>query len=735
MGGDGLVGDDRSSRVRLRYAYGKTASPRNLETAHSGKPLIDNRKASRAKYRIGVDVGGTFTDFLLIADEGKSRAFKTPSTPHDPAEAVLDGLAEIAADLGLPDFLERVERIVHGTTVATNAILTGAAARTGLLTTHGFRDALQMRRGIREERYDNKYTAPEPIVPRWLRLPARERIDHRGKEVAPLSLEDVEAAARLFDDAGVEAAAICFMHAYANNAHERAAADRLRELLPELYISISSEVLPQVRFYERISTTVLNAAVGPILKAYIDRLETRLGQAGFAGALWIMQSNGGVCAPEAAARRPAHALLSGPAAGPIAGLSCAGRRNEDSFITIDMGGTSFEACLVRDGAPTITTDAAVGRFAMALPSLDIKSIGAGGGSIAWIDNGGLLHMGPQSAGARPGPACYGLGGTEPTCSDANLLLGYLPTGLFAGGRLPLDAARARNAIEKRIAIPLGCDATEAAAGMYRILNTAMAAAIREISVERGVDPRDFPMICAGGAGALHAAMIAREIGIRQVLVPRDASVFCAAGMMHADLRHDFVRSCTAPLADGALDRLPILMAEMENEGRLALAGMTEIRFDHTLDLRYVGQYHEVRVDRIPEEAIKGPEPEIIRKLFHRTHERLYGYALEDAPVELINARLAAAGITEKPAPTGKPEAGDDPERAFRERRRIFLPEGRRFSEAPVYDGDRLSHGNRLTGPAVVETAATTILVPEDFVLFVDRFGTSVLTDESRSAGP
>ena len=688
-------------------------------------------KASR--YRLGVDVGGTFTDFLLIDDAGKSRVLKTPSTPHDPAEAVLDGLAEMAADLGLPAFLERVERIVHGTTVATNAILTGTAARTGLLTTHGFRDALQMRRGIREERYNNKYMAPEPVVPRWLRLPVRERIDYSGKEVMPLSLEDVETAAELFDGADIEAAAICFMHAYANNAHERAAADRLRELLPELYISISSEVLPQVRFYERTSTTVLNAAVGPILKTYIDRLVTRLENAGFGGALWIMQSNGGVCAPEAAVRRPAHALLSGPAAGPVAGLSCAGRRNENSFITIDMGGTSFEACLVRNGAPTITTDAAVGGFAMALPSMDIKSIGAGGGSIAWIDNGGLLHMGPQSAGARPGPACYDLGGTEPTCSDANLVLGYLSTGSFAGGRLPLDAALARSAIEKRIAVPLGCGATEAAAGMYRIMNTAMAAAIREISVERGVDPRDFPMICAGGAGALHAAMIARELGIRQVLVPCDASVFCAAGMMHADLRHDFVRSCAAPLVDG-LDRLPFLMAEMEDEGRRALAGMTGIRFDHALDLRYVGQYHEVRVDRIPGDAIKGSDLETIRELFHGTHERLYGYALEDAPVELINARLAAVGITEKPAPAEEPEAGDNPDRAFRERRRIFLPEGRRFSEAPVYDGNRLAHGNRLEGPAVVETAVTTILVPEEFALFVDRFGTAVLTDEARSAG-
>ncbi len=551
-----------------------------------------------------------------------------------------------------------------------------------------------------------------------------------------MSSADVDAAIDAFVAAGVEAVAVSFMHAYANPDHEAAALEQLRERMPDAYLSASSDILPQVRFYERTSTTVLNAAVGPILKRYLDRLTGRLADNGFAGTLLIMQSNGGVTAPAVAADLAASTLLSGPAAGPIAGRALAARHGRDSFITIDMGGTSFEASMVRGGAPAITTSATVNRFAMALPTADIKTIGAGGGSIAWIDGGGLLRMGPQSAGAKPGPACYGLGGDAPTCSDANLILGLLSADFFAGGRIRLDTEQAETAIRTRVAEPLGMSLVEAAAGMYRVMNVNMASAIREISVERGFDPRDFPLICAGGAGAIHAAMIARELGIGEIVVPREASIFCASGMMQTDLRHDYVRSCAAPLTPEGLDRarFDALWAEMAEDGRRTLAGEgvagDRQRFVPALDLRYLGQYHEVRVEDVPQAALDDFDLAAIADLFHAAHDRLYGYSLkeEGTGIELVNLRLTAFGITDKPEATPEPEADADPSAAKKGRRPVYLADQGDFAEVAVFDGDLLRHGNRLAGPAIVETVVTTIFVPPGFGLAVDPYRNCILTD-------
>ncbi len=688
-------------------------------------------------YRIGVDVGGTFTDFVLT-DGAAAQIFKILSTPDDPSEAVLAGFAEMASaeGLALDAFMGQVDRIVHGTTVTTNAVLTGNIATTGLLATRGFRDALEMRRGIREELYNNKFVAPQPPVPRWRRHPVTERVDHAGAVVTDLDLEDVDTAAASLIEAGVEAVSICFMHAYANPSHEQAAAARLRKLMPDAYISVSSEILPQVRFYERTSTTTLNAAVGPILKRYLGNLVQRIEETGFQGVLLVMQSNGGVTSPGVAAHRAATTLLSGPAAGPVAGLGYAAAQDSDSFITIDMGGTSFEASMVQGGSLGVTTGAQVNRFAMALPSMDIKTIGAGGGSIAWIDGGGLLRMGPESAGAKPGPVCYGLGGERPTCSDANLVLGYLSADYFAGGQMVLDRDAAARAIDAHVGGPMELETVAAAAGMYRVMNVNMASAIREISIERGHDPRDFLLICAGGAGAIHAAMIARELGITRILVPREASVFCAAGMLHTDLKHDYVRSyATAFTAEGLNHgHLLSLLQEMETEANETLAGegvAPEDRiYRYALDLRYFGQYHEVRVEEVPETDIKQINLESLKALFHGLHDRLYGYnlAAEDTLVELVNVRLTAVGQTEKPALVESARVGADVGGTEKGTRPVWLPDSQAFGEVPVFDGDLLTHGNQLAGPAIVETAVTTIFVPPGFDLSVDKLGSCLLTD-------
>lgn len=687
------------------------------------------------KFKIGVDVGGTFTDFLLMEESGNSDIFKVLSTPEDPSIAVFQGFSRMAEskNVGLSDFLEKVEIIVHGTTVTTNAVITGNVARTGLLTTKGFRDALQMRRGIREELYNNKYLAPAPIVPRYLRIPVEERVDHAGTIVRELSLPDVDEGIRRFRDNGIDAVAICFMHAYANNTNESLAASRLRELLPGTYLSVSSEILPQVRFYDRVSTTVLNSAVGPILSQYLSMLTNRLKEVRFRGVLLIMQSNGGVTSPETVTDLAASTLLSGPAAAPIAGIAYTALHGHNSFITIDMGGTSFDAALIKDSNPIVTTSGRVSRHALALPMMEINTIGAGGGSIAWIDEGGLLRMGPKSAGAHPGPVCYGLGGSEPTCSDANLILGYLNAEYFAGGKMKLDYESAEKAILEKIAHPLNMALVEAAYGMCHIMNVNMASAIREISVQKGYDPREFLLVCAGGAGPIHAAMIARELEIPRILIPRESSIFCAAGMLLSDLKHDFVRTYHCLFSRKLVHRAQFqsLVEDLEKEGADVLSKESiqpdRRTYRYSLDLRYLGQYHEVNVP-VEREDLKAFHMENMKEAFHTLHDRLYGYSLkeEGTEVELVNLRMTAIGMTEKPSLRKESYKGKDASNFLKGRRAVFIPSEHDYFSVEVYDGERMGHGNTLTGPVIIEQVNTTIFVPPECEVECDPYGSYLL---------
>lgn len=684
-------------------------------------------------YKIGVDVGGTFTDFLLAEDDGTAYIYKVLSTPKDPSIATIRGIEEMAKDRNMTteEFLRQVTTIVHGTTVTTNATLTYRGAKTGLLTTEGVRDALEMRRGIREEQYNNHYENARPVVERYLRRPVRERLNYRGDVIKPLDEEQLRKEIEFLKQEDCKAIAICFMNSFANPLHEKRTAEIVKEMMPDAFLSVSSEILPAIRFYDRVSTTALNAYIGPVLDLYLGPklgLLNKLAKYDFRGILLIMASNGGVISPEVAMRIPGLTLLSGPAGGPVAGLAYAEAQGFADAITCDMGGTSFDVALIKDRKPLTTTEGEINRLRISWPMLDVVTIGAGGGSISWIDEVGLLRMGPQSAGADPGPACYDLGGEEPTCSDADLVLGYLDPDFFAGGRMKLNLDKARKAIEEKIAKPLGLTVEEAAAGMYEVINVSMAAAVREIAVKAGYDPRDFPLVTAGGAGPNHACQIALALSIPEILVPRESSIFCAAGMLRSDLKHDFVR--TYPVTLDALDpdRFRKLFLEMKAEGDelLNLEGIPAERISYVLqlDLRYVRQYHEVSVE-LGWDEVNSANLEAVAKRFHQAHDALYGYSLEDrgTPIELINMRLTAIGRTDKPKLAEQQYAGPDPSPAYKRSRPVYIPSAKEYQEVPVYDGFGLMYGMRVKGPAIIEQVNTTTFVTPEFDVVVDKLGT------------
>ena len=693
------------------------------------------------KYKLGIDVGGTFTDFILIAESGETTIHKTLSTPEDPSIGVLQGIHDLADIIGseLDKFVNSIETIVHGTTVATNALLTLKGAKTALITTKGVRDALEMRRGIREEQYNNHYRNVIPLVPRYLRLTVDERIDAQGEIIAPLNESELSSIVEFLKEEKVEAVAICYMNAFKNSVHEEETAKFLREHLPLCFITASTEVLPSIRFYERVSTTAVNAYIGPVVAIYLNKLTEKLDEIKFGGTLLIMQSNGGVVTPEVVNRSPAVTVLSGPAAAPTAGAFYANLMNYKDCITIDMGGTSFDASLVIDNQCVTSTEGSINRYRIALPSLDIVTIGAGGGSIGWIDSGGLLQMGPQSAGAKPGPICYNLGGKLPTCTDANVVLGYLNPDFFAGGKIRLDVDETKRIIEEKYASKLGLSLQETAVGMYRIINSNMAQGVRQVSIERGYDPREFLFIVAGGAGAIHAGEICRELEIPMFVVPSFASIFCAAGMLLGDLKHDYIRSYITSFTKIDRSYFINLYDEMRVTGieTLKREGVSEdnIEFFPVLDLRYIGQYHEVQLAASWED-VTGFNLVKIEDAFHKEHNRLFGYSLEEegTEIELINVRLRVLGKVEKPKFLAGAEKSVSLDEALKEKRPVYLPDSNEMREIPVYDGDMPLNGNTIAGPAVIEKVNTSIFVSEIYDCLVDEYGSFVVYDRGAYEG-
>ena len=693
-------------------------------------------------FRIGVDIGGTFTDFLLCDDKGNSEVYKVLTTPKDPSEGVLRGLQQMGESKGLSlsGFLGEIQTIVHGTTTTTNALLTGRGSKAGFITTKGFRDVLNMRRGLKEDQYETKCSPPPPLIPRKLIRVVEERIDCEGTELVPVNMDDLYQNIEFFRRENVESVGVSLMFSFLNSCHEQLIKRTLETELPNVYVSVSSDILPQIRLYERNSTVALNAFVGPLLKRYLTSLTEKLRSNGFKGSLLIMQSNGGVMAPEAAMRFAANTLLSGPAGGPTAGLFYGGIHGLRNLITVDMGGTSFDVCLVKDGRPDVTVEATIAGHRLASPVIDIRTISAGGGSIAWIDQGGLLHVGPQSAGADPGPACYGLGGDQPTVTDADLVLGYLNPEYFHGGRLRLEPEASRVALEERIARKLGISVTEAAFGIYHVVNSKMASELGVVSISRGYDPREFSLVVAGGAGPIHAGMIAREMEIPLVIIPKASSVFCAAGMLMTNLRHDYVRTYVTPLRLVDFETANRLIGEMRREAVLTLEreGIKKkhMVLNYSADLRYEGQFNEVEVpltlnppDR---ESFTPAAVSLALDAFHRRHDDLYGFSMPGAPAELINLRLSAYGVTDKPVFAESAYRGEDARDAIKAERFAYFDGELKY--ILVYDGQRLGHGNVVRGPAIIEEPTTTIVVTPEHDVVCDRFDNYLMYPKGAEPG-
>ena len=659
-------------------------------------------------YRIGIDVGGTFTDLVAVDDQGRVVLAKAASTPSDPSLGVMQGLALLAADLdkNLGVLLDETERIVHGTTVATNALLERKGAKVGLLTTEGHRDIIEMREGLKDDRYNLRMPPPPPLVPRALRIGVRERLRFDGTVEIPLSRASLAAGIRKLRQADVDAVAVCYLHAYRDSSHELATSQYVETRLPKAYISLSSEVLPQIKEYERVCTTVVNAYVGPTLSRYLSLLADRLQIAGYRRDVLIMQSHGGVAPLSDAARLAAGAILSGPAGGIAGGCYCSRLLGEENLISFDMGGTSTDIAVLERGEPVLTGDKTVGGLKVALPSLDIHTLGAGGGSIAHADLGGILHVGPESAGADPGPACYGKGGTAPTVTDANLVLGYLDPGNFLGGRRPLDTGPAVAAVEG-IASQLGLTVTAAAEGIHRVVNANMAEGIRLLSARRGIDPRRFALLAFGGAAGLHITEVARHLEIPRVVVPRVAAVLSAWGMLATDLRYELVRTHVGEVHKVGSDELQRLFAVMEANGRtrLATAFSGPIGVRRAADMRYGEQIFEITV---PLDGVDIDAPDLIEQVierFHHRHEELYTYSAPDQEVVLVNARLAVVG--ELPLLPAEPILNVREKSAPRGRRRVYLGT---WLDVPVYALDTIQPGDEVAGPAIFESATTTVLV-------------------------
>jgi N-methylhydantoinase A len=664
-------------------------------------------------YRVAMDIGGTFTDFVVV-ENGATQSGKVLTTPANPAEGVLDGLQQFV------EVPNAIEFIVHGTTVGLNAFLERKGTRVLLIMTEGLRDAYSIARHDRKELYALRYHKPDRLVPRRDVAEVVERVRWDGTVETPLDHASVEAIVERIRAEGIEAVAICLIHGYTNPVHELELRDLLRAEFPDLSITLSHEIAREWREYERASTAVLNAYIAPRVERYLSTLEHELDERRVSTPLYVMQSNGGITSARTARAEPIQTLLSGPVGGTIGGAALSRTTGRPNLLCIDMGGTSFDLSLVVGGEPTVSSETELEGLPVLMPLVDIHTIGAGGGSLAWLEAGGL-RVGPQSAGADPGPACYGRGGTEPTVTDANLHLGRLDAGYFLGGRMALDEDAAEQALG-RIGVELGLDVAELAEGVLAIINARMADAMRTITVKQGIDPREYGLVAFGGAGPMHAMWLAEELEIREVIVPWSPGTFSAWGMLRTDMRHDVVRSFYRPLADLDEGDVSAALQALEDEGARLLEhegiGVDERYSARSADMRYVGQEYTVTVPLGPEIRL-----DVVDAAFHDAHRVRYGHSTPGAPVEFVNLRLAALGrIASDVSPYAAPAAAEDP--LLGTRRVAFAGT---WHETPVLLRERLPAGWRREGPVVIEEPSSTTVVPPDSDAALDEHGNIVIT--------
>lgn len=691
-----------------------------------------------AGVRIGVDIGGTFTDIVLSAPDGTLYVNKTSSTPGDPGEAVVTGLQEILTRLDIRP--SAVAEIVHGTTVGSNTILQRTGARTGLLTTAGFRDVLEIGRIRTPEMFNLAWVKPEPLSRRRHRLEARERIAADGTLVTPLEEDDVLAAGAAFAEAGVEAVAICFINSYANPAHEARAAEILRDAHPDLRVTASHEVLPEMKEYERTSTTVVNAYLLPAMQRYLERLTVRLRAAGIAAPMQVVASNGGMMGVESAARSPVFAVASGPAGGVTGAAALGAVLGDKDLIVFDMGGTTAKASIIEGGLPSVVTEYEFregisspsrfikgGGYMLKVPAIDIAEVGAGGGSLASIDAGGLLTVGPASAGADPGPACYGLGTERPTVTDANVCLGFLNPAALAGGSLKIRKDLAEAAVGRGVAEPLGLDLSAAAHGIRELANVNMARAIRSVTIERGRDPREMTLIAFGGGGPLHAADVARLLGIRRIVAPVLSGVFSAAGMLASNVEHSLVRPLMRRLSDCAPDWLAEVARILGEDGRRILAaegyGDEAVELKFAADLRYVGQSSELTLP-LDLARLAGSDLGWLAQAFEAEYRRAYGYSTAE-PVEFANLRLTAVGRSDQRLDFAAIRVDQAATAGTTGRRPVSFNRESGYVHTPLLARGEVGRSPR-PGPALIESYDTTVAVPPGASFYADAIGNVVI---------